>query len=284
MSAQRSDGRDVEHRTSECRRVVLLTATEAEARPLLEALPDAERSVVATKAVYLGELHPGRVPVALAIGGCDKTNTAHVLTCVLQSLCPAPALVVQTGIAGAFARLDEAPATDAHVGAPGVGDLVLATQEAYSDTGSSSAGDWLSAAELGLPIALVNGCETGGVFALDEHLVERARDAILACDWSEAPPAVCMGPCVTSSCVTGTREQAEALVRRWSPLAESMEGAAAAHICALYGVPFVEIRGISNLVGDRDRSSWQVERAIRAAGKAALAVVAALGAVLGAKA
>jgi futalosine hydrolase len=159
-----------------------------------------------------------------------------------------------------------------------VGDLVLATQEAYSDTGSSSPGGWLSAEELGLPISLVEGLETGGVFVLDQDLVQRARDAILATEWPEGPPAVHMGPCVTSSCVTGTRETAETLVERWGPLAESMEGAAAAHLCALYDIPFVEIRGISNLVGDRDRSSWQVEEAIRVAGRAALALVVTLGA------
>ena len=50
-----------------------------------------------------------------------------------------------------------------------------------------------------------------------------------------------------------------------------MEGAAAAHICALYEVPFLEIRGISNLVADRDRGSWQVDRAVAVAGRAALA-------------
>jgi futalosine hydrolase len=54
-----------------------------------------------------------------------------------------------------------------------------------------------------------------------------------------------------------------------------MEGAAAAHVCALYGVPFLEVRGISNLVGDRDRQSWQVEEAVAVAGRAALALVAA---------
>ena len=65
------------------------------------------------------------------------------------------------------------------------------------------------------------------------------------------PPAVLAGPCLTSpaSPAGGARR------RSWPPLgrvAESMEGAAAAHICALYGVPFLEIAGISNMVADRD--------------------------------
>jgi futalosine hydrolase len=84
------------------------------------------------------------------------------------------------------------------------------------------------------------------------------------------------GPCITASQVTGVTAHAQVLAERWQALAESMEGAAAAHICALYGVPFMEIRGISNLVGDRDRERWQVRRAVAAGSWAVRAVVDSL--------
>jgi futalosine hydrolase len=162
-----------------------------------------------------------------------------------------------------------------------VGDVVIATSEAYSDTGSSSPAGWLSAAELGLAIARPGDAELGGVFPLDLALAEAARAAIAAGGSSSSAggsgeSVLLLGRCITSSCVTGRADEAEAGARRWGPLAESMEGAAAAHISALYGVPFLEIRGISNLVTNRDRESWQVERAIAVAGRAAIAVVGAL--------
>jgi futalosine hydrolase len=298
---------DVLREVTRDRPVILLTATEAEAEPLRAALLKPEKHIVAAKAVYVGELvldRPGAPPsapavgstpsggspptdgappavrVVLAIGGCDKANTAHILTCLLQAMTPAsalpsaPLLVLQVGIAGAL------PATAPQPGAA-IGDIVLATRETYSDTGSSSPEGWLSAAELGLPIACVNGAELGGTFPLRAGLVSAAARVVEALDWSDAvrpkpPPAVLLGPCVTASQVTGVRDEAEAVARRWGALAESMEGAAAAHICALYAVPFLEIRGVSNLVTDRDRSSWQVERAIAVAARAALAVVARL--------
>jgi nucleoside phosphorylase len=104
MSASRGHGRDEVPEAAECRRVVILTATEAEARPILDAMQEAEKFVFATKAIYFGQIvrKSVSVSVALAVGGCDKANTAHVLTCLLQSLHPAPSLVLQTGIAGAF--------------------------------------------------------------------------------------------------------------------------------------------------------------------------------------
>lgn len=274
------------------RPVVLLSATDTEAEPIRAALLSPERHVEATKTLFLGELEVGSptgvrggahaegdarsgtgstVPVVLAISGCDKANAAHMLTCLLYALKPVPALVIQVGIAGAFSGFGSSPGAGAEIG-----DIVLATQEAYSDTGTSSLSGWLSAAELGLPIACVDGVERGGVFPLDVAVVEAAWEAIEGIDWPGQAPAVHRGPCVTTSRASGLQADAEAAFSRWGALAESMEGAAAAHICALYRVPFLEIKGISNLVGDRDRDAWQVERAVAGAGRAALAVVAAL--------
>lgn len=66
------------------------------------------------------------------------------------------------------------------------------------------------------------------------------------------------------------------LAERFGALVESMEGAAAAHICALYGIPFLEIRGVSNLVEDRNRESWRIDLGAEVAGRATLAVLSAL--------
>lgn len=277
------------------RHVVLLAATDSEAGPLLAALARKDELLVATKKVYTGELfaagrdspRPGwrrvllgrrqTIPVVVAVGGCDKTNTAHILTCLFETICRAPRVLIQVGIAGSFQRVLPGPGAQAEKVGPAIGDIVLATHEAYSDTGASSPGGWLSAAELGLPIARVAGSETGGLFPLDLNLVRGARAAIMSADWPGRRPAVHMGPCVTSSQATGTHVEARDQAERWGALAESMEGAAAAHICVLYGVPFLEIRAISNLVSDRDRGTWAVEEAVETAGRAALAVVAALG-------
>lgn len=315
-------------RATEGCRIILLSATEGEAELLYVAMLQAERRTVAGKAIYVGQLeidhagyaeasaagqrdepHPRpsapvpTVRAVLGITGCDKANAAHLLTCLLQAMEPPPQLVLQMGIAGALPSPGPGPGA-------AVGDLVIATQEAYIDTGSSSPGGWLSAAELGLPIACANGRELAGTFPLDAELTLAAHDLIERVEWPESAragvsngeptgnghgaleahpvswpaaagrsdrqPAVLLGPCVTSSLVTGVLSDAQNIGARWGALAESMEGAAAAHMCALYGVPFLEIRGISNLVTDRDRDSWQVRRAAAVAGWATLAVVAAI--------
>ena len=44
---------------------------------------------------------------------------------------------------------------------------------------------------------------------------------------------------------------------------ESMEGAAFFEVCLRYGVPFAEIRAVSNPVGETDRSRWDIPLALR---------------------
>jgi futalosine hydrolase len=270
-------------------RLILLAATDTEAEPLLRAFRGPETYVMATKKVVVGVLGAesdstgaddagSAVRTVLAITGCDKVNAAHVLSCLLLAIDPRPSLVLQVGVAGAFPGL-EVGSESAAGRRPAVGDLVLATEEIYSDTGCSSPAGWLTAGDLGLPIACVDGIESGGRFPLDPRLVGAAVDVVRWIgdeSWPGPRPAVFAGPCVTSSRVTGTRSEGEAILRLWGALAESMEGAAAAHVCALHGTPFLEVRGISNLVVDRERASWEVTWAVETAGRAALALVAAL--------
>jgi futalosine hydrolase len=70
--------------------------------------------------------------------------------------------------------------------------------------------------------------------------------------------------------VTGVRTLGDALHQRFGALCESMEGAAAAHVCALHDVPFLEVRGISNLIEDRNRAAWRIKEAAEAAQTVAL--------------
>jgi len=81
---------------------------------------------------------------------------------------------------------------------------------------------------------------------------------------------------LTVSACTGTRKRAIELEHRFGAICENMEGAAIAHICTLYGVPVIEMRGISNIVEDRDRSKWNITLAAENCQKAALECIRAI--------
>lgn len=77
------------------------------------------------------------------------------------------------------------------------------------------------------------------------------------------------GTIVTVSTVTATADTAAALRARYpDAVAEAMEGFGVATAAALHGVPYAEVRTISNLVGPRDKPSWRIPEALAALGAA----------------
>jgi futalosine hydrolase len=83
------------------------------------------------------------------------------------------------------------------------------------------------------------------------------------------------GAVLTVSTVTGTTRTADALRARYpDAVAEAMEGFGVASAALVHGVPFGEIRAISNAVGPRDRAAWRVDEALAALAKAVAAMVA----------
>ena len=41
-----------------------------------------------------------------------------------------------------------------------------------------------------------------------------------------------------------------------------MEGAALHYVCNSFNIPYLQIRSISNYIGERDKSKWEIKKAI----------------------
>lgn len=54
----------------------------------------------------------------------------------------------------------------------------------------------------------------------------------------------------------------EELINIFNPEIESMEGAALHYVCLQEKVPFLQIRSISNYVGQRDKTKWKMNEAV----------------------
>jgi futalosine hydrolase len=78
---------------------------------------------------------------------------------------------------------------------------------------------------------------------------------------------------VTVNTVHGCETSIADVVRRVAPQVESMEGAAFMYACALSGVPYAQVRAVSNVVERRDRASWQIGPAVIALGVSALEIL-----------
>ncbi len=223
---------------------LLITATGLEAAPLRSARP------WQPLAFSLGELYtlPER-NLFLAHLGIAKVNTAAGLSLALHSL--RPDSVIQFGIGGAFR---ESGLT--------VGQLAVATAETHMDIGVEGEDAWQDMRAMGF--SLLNGYYN--TLPTDTTLTDELARI------TGARPC----PFGTSETVTGSRARANVLYRRFGAAVESMEGAAAAQVCTALGVPFVELRAVSNEVGVRDKAQWDIRGAVARLNDAVLSFTATL--------
>jgi futalosine hydrolase len=220
--------------------VLVICAVEAERDAVVRNFGSvAPIDVAAVKGVSVdtaaGTLHvfpSGAGPVAAAI-----------TTTTLLAFGPGYDLVVNAGIAGGFRGRAE------------IGDVVLADQVIAADQGVVTDEGFSTLRDLGLP--------GNGGYAIG-NIEHRARLA-------SGPYRLLAGDVLTLSCMTGTDARAAELAARYPrAVAEAMEG---------YGVieatrrddertgreiPFAEVRAISNIIGRRDRSLWNIPLAFGA--------------------
>jgi futalosine hydrolase len=223
---------------------------------LREALDGARETAIGRKPAWTGRLDGAEV--VLLAGGMGKSNAAHALTALLETRDVRG--VIGFGIGGAYpgAGLD-------------VGGIAMATEAVYGDEGVQTPAGWMGTEGIGIPLWQGAQARRFNAFPLDADRVERARTALAAAGYK-----VRTGPFVTVSCCSGTAALGAAMVERVpGALCEGMEGAALAHVAAIYEVPFLELRAVSNLVEDRDLARWRIREAAEAAQDAVRVVVAA---------
>jgi len=104
------------------------------------------------------------------------------------------------------------------------------------------------------------------------RLVDRvSADARLIAAAQQVIPAARILPIGTSAAVGGTGHELSV---------EAMEGFGVLRAAALAGVPAVEIRAISNQIGDPDRGRWQITDAIDALSRLTPALIAQISSVV----
>ena len=276
--------------------VLVLTATEREQADLFNWLEPG--TVTSRFGRRWAEGTYGGRPIRLIETGVGAVNTAHTVTVALEyysernpsgllhgsaSGLPTnksstvsknprsllrgrlqsakPAFVLQIGIGGAYVSSGLA-----------VGDLAIATEECYGDMGVLTPDGWRGMDFIGFPV-VASDPPCFNRFSLNAALVKDTRRCLAAIDWEGSPPQIGVGPFVTVNQCSGVQVAGDAVAARFGGICESMEGAAAAHVCALYGIPFVEVRCISNLVEDRNFSTWNIPLAMRRSQMAAKAVL-----------
>jgi futalosine hydrolase len=183
-----------------------------------------------------------RHEVDVLITGVGLMATTYSLT--RQIGLKKPELVIQAGIAGCFNK--EIP----------LGSLVAIKQDVVADEGVFEAGKFRTLFDLKLvkpnqaPFKngwLVNtGINKYGIKAVNGISVNQ---------------------------VTTDHRQIKEYKLLYNAVTESMEGAALHYICLQSAIPFLQLRGISNYVGERNKAKWNFKKPIENLNKAIITLL-----------
>jgi len=147
-----------------------------------------------------------------------------------------PHLIIQAGIAGSL---------DTNIN---LGDVVAVQQECLGDTGVQERGEWKDIIDMGFQQA--NELPFNNKYIENEWL---ANYNIL-----QLPEVTG----VTINQITTDQARIGMLQTKYGAQVESMEGASLHYVCKLFDIPFIQIRAISNYVGERDKSKWKIKEAV----------------------
>ena len=225
--------------------LVVIAAVPQETGLLVTALENATTVTAGGYQYVEGTIGAARVVVCT--GGVGKINAAAATAVMIERF--RPRLVINTGCAGAYPGNGLA-----------IGNLVVVSEEVLADDGVTVEEGWRDLRFMNLPSVTQGELCCYNILPLSQHAVEKALLLADGCGF-----ALKCGRSATVSTCSGTQRHAAELSQRWSALIENMEGAAVAQICLRSGIECLEIRGISNLVEDRDLKRWDMPKAVEAA-------------------
>jgi futalosine hydrolase len=204
-------------------RIAVVTATELEMQPIRAYL---------SERLYLRSRHTFK----LCVSGVGIMHTTYSLAGFLRE--EQPDVVIQAGIGGVFHPLKHP-----------IGQAVAVGTEMQGDLGVMEAGGaWHGLSEMRLMDPDIAPYKSARL--INPHLDLLAKSGL---------------PIVNGVSVNRVSTEPEfihILANKQSADVESMEGAAFHYSCLQAGIPFLQLRGLSNLVGDRDKSRWHIAAAL----------------------
>ncbi len=144
-------------------------------------------------------------------------------------------LVIQAGIAGTFNEHFEKS------------KVVIIEEDTFADIGVDEKGKFNTLFEMGF--ADENEFPYKSGWLKNEHEILKKINVPLA-------------KAITVNKITDDKNHFRSLVDKYHAEVESMEGAAFHYICLLQKVNFLQLRSISNIVGERNKTKWKLKEAI----------------------
>ena len=179
------------------------------------------------------------IHIDILISGVGLTATTYNLTKHISL--KRPDLVIQAGIAGSFDK--SIPP----------GSLVAVKQDAIADEGVVEQSNLQTLFDLKLVPQNKFPYKKGRLVNPDKGIFKRNK--------YKAVKAISVNQITTDKKMIRFYQQA------FQPAIESMEGAALHYVCLSEKIPFLQLRSISNYVGERNKKNWKMKEAINCLNK-----------------
>ncbi|MDR3567843.1 MAG: futalosine hydrolase [Syntrophobacteraceae bacterium] len=236
--------------------LTILGATEGEIAPLA-ALKTLDTVRFADCAFSIRAYRDLRLLIGTT--GIGKVNAAAITAAALSNFTSGE--VCNVGCAGAYSGSGLS-----------IADVLIADACLVADEGILTKEGPAPLSEMGIPLVYKNGRAFCDCFPLADHIRRKDIRAILPEGVYGTGPSGALllgahgfelryGPSLTVAMTSGDAQTASDRFHRFGALAENMEGSAIAQTCLLFDVPFLEIRGISNMAGDREKARWDLPAA-----------------------
>jgi futalosine hydrolase len=174
------------------------------------------------------------VEVSFHVSGIGILHSCYSITRVLLE--QKPDLIIQTGIAGCF---------DMQIP---LGKLVTVEDEVVGDMGAEEDGNLQD------------------LFDMKFHHKDAApySKGKLTNPWLRRYNLLHLDEVsgLTVNEISTRKERINHLVQKYNPVIESMEGAALHYTCLQTQVPFIQLRAVSNYIGERDKRKWKLVEAL----------------------
>jgi futalosine hydrolase len=146
-----------------------------------------------------------------------------------------PDMIIQAGIAGCFTSRQP-------------GEVVVIREESLADLGVWEEGRFNSLFDL----------------KLEQPDTRPFRGGLLVNPYKKLLELSGLEPvrAITVNEISTDRARIEWIQQNTAPVVESMEGGGLHYVCLQENIPFLQLRSVSNVIGERDKTKWNIKAAI----------------------
>jgi futalosine hydrolase len=169
-----------------------------------------------------------------AVHGVGQVAATYQLTALMDS--HQPDIILQVGIAGGFSNEIF------------LGEAVAVETEYLADMGVEEKGKFHSIFDMQLVDENANPFQQKKLPNPHMHQIENSGLKKVTG--------------ITVNQITTSTNQINYYKETYHPSIESMEGAAFHYCCLMKKIPFLQIRAVSNQIGERDKSKWEIKKSL----------------------